>query len=292
MHDICYSMGQVIAQGPKRSGGTNSAYGKTMRQVASLLAESGFPTLLAKNIKKKHLFTVMEYWMDQRLALGTLKNRMSHLRRFCKAIGKPGLLARDNATYGICRRSYISKEKAKKIADNASDVAFSTLKGTWLYFVLLLQKHFGMRREEALKFRVHSAVKGNRIHLQKGWCKGGRKRNIPILTRAQRWLLELLKINKTKGESMIPAELSFKQGIILYQNECRKYGIKRPHGFRYCYAQRRYLEQTGLDCPCQGGPSRKDQTPEQQLLTDATKLMVAEELGHGRAQITATYYGR
>ena len=64
------------------------------------------------------------------------------------------------------------------------------------------------------------------------------------------------------------------------------------HGLRHRYAQERYLQKAGWECPARGGPTAKQLTPEQRSIDQRARLEISLELGHGRAQITAVYLGR
>jgi hypothetical protein len=67
--------------------------------------------------------------------------------------------------------------------------------------------------------------------------------------------------------------------------------MKKLHGLRHGYAQRRYKQLTGWNCPARGGTPSKTLTPEQQAIDQEARLTISHELGHGRAAITAVYIG-
>ena len=74
--------------------------------------------------------------------------------------------------------------------------------------------------------------------------------------------------------------------------QCEKVGIHHVHGLRHHYAQARYRELTGWDCPAQGGPKSKQLTPEQKEIDRDARMTITEELGHGREQVTTIYLMR
>ncbi len=90
--------------------------------------------------------------------------------------------------------------------------------------------------------------------LKDSWTKGGREREIPILTAEQRALVDEIKAFAGQG-SLIPADMSYKQQRNRFKSQCRAAGIHGVHGHRHQYAQRRYREKTGWECPCCGGPN-------------------------------------
>ena len=57
--------------------------------------------------KGRHIEALVAEWRRQGLADGTVKNRMAHLRWLAKKIGKPGIVRRDNASYGVGTRCAI-----------------------------------------------------------------------------------------------------------------------------------------------------------------------------------------
>ena len=69
-------------------------------------------------------------------------------------------------------------------------------------------------------------------------------------------------------------------------------GLSKMHGLRHAYAQQRYLEITGWPSPHAGGPGKEALTPAQRPVDLHARLVISEELGHAREQITAVYLGR
>ena len=64
------------------------------------------------------------------------------------------------------------------------------------------------------------------------------------------------------------------------------------HGLRHAYAQERYEELTGWKCAAAGGPGSKTLTLEQREQDQDARLVISQELGHEREQVTAAYLGR
>jgi len=158
-----------------------------------------------------------------------------------------------------------------------------------------MQAHFGLRREEAMKFQPAYAVRDNHIHLKPSWTKGGRPRDIPIRNEAQRELLERARQLAGNG-SLIPAGRSYVFQKNLYERETKKAGIaegdRKAHGLRHGYAQDRYYELTGWKAPHAGGPRRGELTPEQREADLAARLMISQEMGQQPRRSHAVYLGR
>jgi hypothetical protein len=51
---------------------------------------------------------------------------------------------------------------------------------------LELQRAFGLRREEAIKFSPNYADQGDQLLLKASWTKGGKARTVPVRTQDQR----------------------------------------------------------------------------------------------------------
>lgn len=63
------------------------------------------------------------------------------------------------------------------------------------------------------------------------------------------------------------------------------------HGLRHAYAQTRFEELAGFACPAAGGPTRDRMTPAQREADEDARVLLSEELGHCRPQITNAYLG-
>ena len=156
---------------------------------------------------------------------------------------------------------------------------------------LELQRAFGLRREEAMKFAPSYADKGDHIKLKASWTKGGRLRSIPIRTETQRDVLDRARRLAGFG-SLIPPHRSYVQQLRVYEGSTTRAGLSSMHGLRHAYAQERYEELTGWKCPATGGPDSKNLTPEQREMDHEARLTISQELGHERSQITTAYLGR
>jgi len=154
----------------------------------------------------------------------------------------------------------------------------------------MLQKEYGLRREEAIKIIPSLADQGDTLNLKSTWCKGGRARQVPIRTDAQRAALNIAKDVAGKG-SLIPANLMYKNQVNVFEREMKSVGLSRSHGARHAYAQKRYLELTGRVPPIQGGASYRNLSSDDKEIDRDARRQISAELGHERIQITATYLG-
>ena len=288
IRDLNYELKQLCQRNRDGSYATQYARERILTQIANQLHEMGFRDMKATNLKPKHVQALVERWKAERLSAGAIKNRMAEQRWWAEKIGKQGVIAQDNAHYGIANRQYVTNvSKARELT--AQELAKVTDPYTQLS--LKLQPAFGLRREESIKIMPRWADGGDRLVLMDSWTKGGRAREIPIRTSEQRALLDAAK-GFAGGGSLIPKKMSYKAQLNRFKSQCDQAGIKHVHGHRHYYAQLRYAELTGWACPAKGGPTSKQLTPEQKKIDRDARLTITHELGHGRAQVTATYLGR
>ncbi len=117
---------------------------------------------------------------------------------------------------------------------------------------LEMQRAFGLRKEESIKFQPQFADKGDHIVLKASWTKGGKERIVPVRNEMQRELLD--RLHKAVGKaSLIPPSRTYIQHVKIWERHTQKAGLSRLHGLRHQYAQDRYFELTGLVAPSAGG---------------------------------------
>ncbi len=156
---------------------------------------------------------------------------------------------------------------------------------------LELQRAFGLRREEAIKFSPGYADKGDHLMLKASWTKGGKARAIPVRTPDQRDVLDRAH-RLAGGGSLIPSDRNYRQQLRVYERHAANAGLSKLHGLRHQYAQDRYEELTGWKAPAAGGPPARTFGLEQRALDQQARLIISQELGHIRAQIVSVYCGK
>ncbi len=292
MDDLQWELKKLTSQHREDSIGTQVARHQVLDLMARQLKEMGYRNMKAISLKPKHVEALVKRWQTEGLSTGTLKNRLSHLRWWAEKIGRPSLIPNDNGKLGIENRVYV-KPEGKQISLDPDKLA--QIKDAHLRLSLEMQALFGLRREEAMKFQPAYAVRDNHIHLKPSWTKGGRPRDIPIRNEVQRELLGRVRQLAGNG-SLIPAGRSYVAQKNLYERETRKAGIaegdRKAHGLRHGYAQDRYYELTGWKAPHAGGPRCGELTPEQREADFAARLVISQEMGHNREEVTAVYLGR
>jgi len=196
-------------------------------------------------------------------------------------------LAADHHHLADVETSYVGEEAKARLLDEKQLEKVSDEYGR---LSLRLQSAFGLRREEAIKFRPAYADRGDRLVLKPSWTKGGKARSIPIRTEEQREVLKRVWALAGKG-SLIPADKTYIQQLRVYTRQLTNAGLSKMHGLRHAYAQSRYLELTGWACPVAGGPARKAMTRSQRDQDSAARLTISRELGHEREAIVSIYIG-
>ena len=285
MRQLNHDFKEILARHAKeRSYGTRKGRGYALDGMATTL-DRRFPHLRAWNLRGKHVEFLVADWKERGLSMGTMANYLAHLRWFAKAIGKPNIARRSNASYGIVKQRRIVDRACGLPADSLAKVTDAHVR-----MALELELAFGLRREEAIKFSPSYADRGSSVVLKAAWTKGGRAREIPIRNATQRRVLDAAR-RLAGGGALIPAGRNYAAQRKVYERQTARAGLGRMHGLRHAYAQARYEDLTGWKARAAGGPSRGTLSPARRRIDAAARLAIARELGHGRPAVVATYLG-
>lgn len=288
MRNLNYQLKNLCERNQDGSRSTQSDRQLILQGIANQLFELGYRRMDIKSLKPKHIDALVAHYIENEISSGTIKNRLSVLRWWANKIGKMNIVSKDNAYYGIAERVFVTnvskaRELDRELLEKISD--------PHLRISLELQKAFGLRREESIKFSPKVADEGGCIQLKSTWCKGGKSRSIPIRTDEQRDVLRRAHIVAGSG-SLIPIHLMYVQQMRVYEKMTQEVGLSKLHGLRHRYAQERYQELTGWPAPACGGPVRDELIEEERLKDTVARYAISQELGHEREQITAVYLGR
>ena len=286
MRDLNFDLKRLQRDHGDGSHGTRAARSYALAQMADTLHDLGFKGLRATGLKRKHAVALVREWKRQGRSAGTMKNRTAHLRWWAARIGRPGVVP-SNGALGIANREYVTNED-KSVALDPDRLAL--VKDPHVAMALRLEAAFGLRREEAIKFRPARDDRGGRIRLKGSTTKGGRPREVPVRNEAQRALLDEAR-RLTGGGGLIPPDRSYRQQLKVYEDQTRAAGLYRMHGLRHAYAQRRYEEITGWKAPAAGGPRQRSLTGARRRIDGEARRTIAKELGHGRASVCSVYLG-
>jgi hypothetical protein len=287
MDDLTYSLRVLCLRNRDGSHATQADRLGALTMCARQLHEAGFRQMQARSLKGKHVQALLERWRGEGLSAGTIKNRAACLRWWAEKVGKAGIIPADNAGVAIPTRQFVTNDdKSRRLGSELARVTDAYVRAS-----LALQQAFGLRREEAIKFRPSYADRTSHILLKGSWTKGGRPRVVPI-TSPEQWAA-LQEAHRVAGAgSLIPAHKSYIEQRRTYEGQCKAAGLSRMHGLRHLFAQLRYEELTGWKSPAAGGPSASTLTQPLRVLDAIVRQAISDELGHERAQITAVYLGR
>jgi hypothetical protein len=190
MRDLTYQLKQLCQRNRDGSYSTQVNRARMLNQMADQLHELGYRRMTPNSLKPKHVEALVKRWLAENLAAGTLKNRMNCLRWWADKVDRRNVVARRNEHYGIPDRQFVSNQSK---AVTLHDEALARVADQHVRLSLELQRAFGLRREEAIKFIAAYADQGNRIRLKASWTKGGKGRDIPIVTAAQRAVLDAVR---------------------------------------------------------------------------------------------------
>jgi site-specific recombinase XerC len=268
---------------------TQEARGRILDLCGTALWQRGY-RIHADGLKGRHVQYLVAQWQAAGASIATLKNRLSVLRWWAAHVGNPGAVKPTNAAYGIGQRSTIARTSK---ATALPDAQLARVRNAYVQRSLLLQRAFGLRREESIKIQPWQADHGTVLVLKASWTKGGRPRSIPIETPAQRALLdEVKRFVRFQSASLIPPAKTYAQQLHSYEWQCTRVGLHKMHGLRHAYAQERFLTLAGFPAPVAGGPSRATMSAVQREIDYDVRVIISAELGHGREAVTATYLGR
>lgn len=297
------SLAKILADnnGAKQDGSTASY---ATRDKRSDVLFAGFEELRAQgyrmdtvtSFRETHLQALVNTWEARGLSASTIQNNISIFRTFASWIGKAGMIekAEKYVSPGAASRSSIAqsdKSWSGQGVDIAGKIDAVRQLDDRVAIQLELAAAFGLRSREAMQLRPHIADHGSYLTVNLG-TKGGRDRVVPIQNDAQREVLERVKtFCPNKADSSIPREYSLSQWKNHYYHVLRKCDITREngftaHGLRHEYANNRYPELAGTASPVRGGEQIK------RSADYAARLVIAEELGHSREDVTTHYLGR
>lgn len=159
MDDLTYTLRQLCQRNRDGSHATQADRQRSLILAARQLREASFRQMRATSLKGKHVGALLQRWQAEGLSVGTLKNRMAHLRWGGEKVGKAGILPADNTKLGIADRRYATNEsKAKELGDGLARIT-----DPYVRMSLRLRAALGLRREESIKFQPHYADRGDHI---------------------------------------------------------------------------------------------------------------------------------
>ncbi|MCG3168377.1 MAG: hypothetical protein DPW12_15370 [Rhodocyclaceae bacterium] len=254
-----------------------------------------------KSLGNRHIYLLMKRWAEEGITVRVLHTRLSYLRTFARWIGKDGMV-QDIRDYlpgrDLTRRAAARKNLSWEAngVDAEEVIAHARELDERLALILSIERAFGLRMKEAIEMRPAYclAESGKCLEIYEG-TKGGRLRRVDIDSDYKREVLEWarrLAAKSREGRVRWPGK-TWKQARRRYYYLLEKLGVTQAslgvtsHGLRHGYAQAKYEDLTGLPPPIAGvDPKQVDPDAHR----DAS-IQVSRDLGHGRTQVTASYYG-
>lgn len=271
------------------------------------LHELGYKIQDPKNLGERHIEVLIKHWWYcQHKKIKTIQNDLSRLRVFCAMLGKPGMVGSvekylpdvDPGQLKVRSTAQTTKSWSGHGIDLVATFREVDERDSQLGLMLRLQLGLGLRREEVLKCNPHVQDYGHYLQVLPGMGKGGRWRNIPIMSSAQRELLDYVKARVPKNKplgweySHLGKPASLEQNIRRYENLMASLGFTKAdagvtgHGLRAQFAENHALL-LGMVPPTMGGDAGQLEGADRSV----TKVKVAQGLGHNRASVTSAYIG-
>jgi hypothetical protein len=290
-HNTDFQLKQILKYNKDGSQNTRQTrYQNLMRFIKHLQENRGYAKQWSLHkIGKKEVHRYVHDLKNKGLAHRTIENYLKDVRWLATKLNREELIP-SNRECGLKNREYNNENKATRLTQDHLKTMDQRMQ-----LINRLKAEFGLREKEALKFgHKFATAKEGRIQLKSNWCKNGRPRSMEIVNDRQVQLLQEIAVFQEKNGdySMIPHEMKFSTYRNYVQEHSHDIGI-HGHGLRHQWAQDRFLQLSGMDCPIAGGPQYSNLSTEEKNRWDLAAAIVNQELGHGkdRLDITATYIG-
>lgn len=227
---------------------------------------------------------------DSEIKASTAQDNITAVNRVLQFAGSGWRSVSATVDCGISKRCHVRQDAPAALNRNeyqarlANVAAIASPRGV---AVCELARDWGLRSKEAsllnAKAALREAQERGSIRVEDG-TKGGRAREIPITNPAQIDTLRRAADAQGSARAVMPPDLNWKQwrgGELRTVREA----MGGLHELRSAYACERYAAITGHGAPCTG---------EQILDRDVdrgARLLIAEELGHGRIDVASEYVG-
>lgn len=288
------------------SNRTREVRAETLFNSFRELRNLGYKLQDVKNFRGKHAQALMDHWVSAGLGPGTIQQKWSVIRIFCRWLGKEGMVE-DAEKYvsdpALVTRSYlpvVDKSWTAKAVDPAA--MFEVIKhiSPVIAVALELELAFGLRRRESLMCKPIRADQGDYLSIETNdGPKNGRARMVPIDTDQKRAVIDQAKAMVKSADMRLGELLRDSRGNVLRLEQAvnrfnavlKKSGITKrglgvtAHGLRHQFANDQYELDLGQASPVRGGEGGS--TPD----AIAARQKISLDLGHTRVSITSAYLG-
>jgi len=207
VRELNYQLKQLCRRNRDGSYRTQADRERQLTLIANQLHTLGYRKMNAQSLKPKHVEALVKRWQGEDISVGAIKNRLTVIRWWAQKVNRQNVVARSNDHYGIPDRQFVTN-RSKGRAVTLQDL--ERVRDLHVRMSLELQQAFGLRREEAIKFQPSFADQGDHIALKASWTKGGKSREIPVRTEAQRSALNRARQLAGNG-SLIPGSRNYRQ---------------------------------------------------------------------------------
>jgi integrase len=273
----------------------------TIFRTLEEIRESGYKIESPYSLAHKHLKVVVKRWVAEEQTIGTMQNKLSHLKAFSHWMGKFGLVKAlydyvPKEVLGGTRKYVTTTDKSWQAhgVDAMAKIAEIGKEDPHVAIQLKLQAAFGLRIEESFSLPVAKTIQqmlktgDGKIVVVKG-TKGGRRREVPVQLQVH-VLTEALKYANPRTGSTTPEDFTIRTWRNHYNWVMRKHGITRgdlgitSHGLRHEWLHTFYKTLTGCDAPIKGS----DEQPDIETHRKALKAAI-EAVGHSMPKKTGMY---
>ncbi|MDZ7786013.1 MAG: integrase domain-containing protein [Candidatus Saccharibacteria bacterium] len=273
---------------------TESKYNNSFKEFCGFAKENGVKQMeyVTRDLVIKYGEKLADYISNNEMGKGNAKNIISAINTVMNiATGNKWQSVSATKECGINQRTAIRETPPTGLDRAQLERGMNALSERGKA-IAELAREFGLRSKESSLLNAHAALKQayerGSISIVDG-TKGGRPRNIP-LTNSERQLAVLERAANVQGSAraVMPGDKNWKEwkqnGLRETRETLQKNGIERLHDLRSAYACDRYQKITNYAAPCLGGNAPKD-------IDRAARKQIAQELGHGRTDITNSYLG-
>jgi len=230
-----------------------------------------------KDMKTAHVNRYFAELRDKGLSAGRMANHATAMRMLCRMMGKGGIVA-SNRELG-CARDIANRTKHSDERINpgrVAEVRAQLSKNNRIAYDMARQ--FGLRQKETLlSHRIVS--RDNAEYLVVEGAKGGRPREVKILTDEQRCVLQDNHEYRAENNGkLIDSTQGLRQGLKKMQNELAEAGALRTSGANIHALRREWIIEQCQQIVSTPKADRED------LLKE-----LVEAIGHGRIEVIRAY---
>lgn len=258
------------------------------------LRKGGFALVSPYNLKQKHIQWLVQSWvLEQKLDVGSVELRLTHLRALTAWMGKANMVGSIDdyverpADY---KRSYVAREDRSWEGNGVDALAKITeIAGTDQHVALQLRLEaaFGLRAKESWRLRpLQDVLPSGHLHAVDG-TKGGRPRKVPIEFTWQYDLLievaELASQTNPEHGTLIPRAYTQARWRRHFYAVLEKHGITKngcgvtAHGLRHQYFHQMYERMAGQAAAIKGGGKIVNRERHEEAMRK-----IVEAAGHSR----------